>query len=127
MHCGSIASGFENGRSGDAEECSGAKPAKLCLQIRPPGGNLMRLPMLVVMLAALGSPSCAHIDPHPMDMTQAIRNAETSEDYMALARHYEAVGEQMLVKARASARELEEYEMHPYYGVRTQELKAHCR
>lgn len=83
--------------------------------------------MLVAMLVALGSPSCAHIDPHPMDMTQAIRNAETSEDHMALARHYEAVGEQMLVKARASARELEEYEMHPYYGVRTQELKAHCR
>ena len=37
------------------------------------------------------------------------------------------IQESTVRKARASARELEEYEMHPYYGVRTQELKAHCR
>ena len=92
------------------------------------GENFMRFPMYVAMMAVMGIlGSCAHLDPHPMDMTQAIQNAETSEDHMALAKHYEATAEQMLAKARASARELEEYEMHPYYGVRTQDLKAHCR
>ena len=80
---------------------------------------------MMVALGMLGS--CAHFDPHPMDMTQAIQKAETSEDHMALAKHYEATAELMLAKARASARELEEYEMHPYYGVRAQDLKAHCR
>jgi hypothetical protein len=80
---------------------------------------------ILAILSALTS--CAHMDPHPMDMTSAIRNAKTRADHLALARHYEAVAKGMRLKARESEKELEEYEMHPYYGTRALDLKAHCR
>jgi hypothetical protein len=80
---------------------------------------------ILAILSALAS--CAHMDPHPMDMTSAIRNAKTRADHLALARHYEAVAKGMRLKARESEKKLEEYEMHPYYGTRALDLKAHCR
>lgn len=69
--------------------------------------------------------SCAQLDPHPMDMTNAIRGAKTSADHEALARHYEAAGETMRLKVKEHKKELKEYEK-PYYGRRAQDLKAHC-
>ena len=80
---------------------------------------------ILAILSALAS--CAHMDPHPVDMTSAIRNAKTRADHLALARHYEAVAKGMRLKARESEKKLEEYEMHPYYGTRALDLKAHCR
>jgi hypothetical protein len=80
------------------------------------------------ILAILGAfTSCAHMDPHPMDMTNAIQNAKTRADHLALARHYEAVAKSMRLKARENEKKLGEYEMHPYYGTRALDLKAHCR
>jgi hypothetical protein len=73
---------------------------------------------LFAILALLGLlSSCVQMDPNPMDMTNAIRNAKTSADHEALARHYEATAEQMRLKARKHKKKLEEYEMHPYYGM----------
>ena len=62
-----------------------------------------------------------------MDMTSAIRNAKTRAGHLALARHYEAVAKDMRLKARESEKKLEEYEMHPYYGPKALDPKAHCR
>ncbi|SDZ93061.1 hypothetical protein [Nitrosospira multiformis] len=70
--------------------------------------------------------SCAQFNPHPMDMTTAIREAQTSADHNALARHYEDAAEAARLKVKEHKRELEEYETHPYYGKRAQDLKAHC-
>jgi hypothetical protein len=70
--------------------------------------------------------SCAQLDPHPMDMATAIREAKTSADHNALARHYEDAAEAARLKVKEHKRELEEYETHPYYGKRAQDLKAHC-
>ena len=71
--------------------------------------------------------SCAQLNPHPMDMTAAIREAKTPADHNALARHYEAAAEAARLKVKEHKKELEEYETHPYYGKRAQDLKAHCR
>ncbi len=71
--------------------------------------------------------SCAQMNPHPMDMTNAIRNANTSADHNRLARHYEGVANDMRRRAQEHKKELEEYESHPYYGKRAQDLKVHCR
>lgn len=69
--------------------------------------------------------SCAQLDPHPMDMTNAIQGAKTSRDHDALARHYEAAAGAMRLKVKEHKKELKEYEK-PYYGKRGQDLKAHC-
>lgn len=70
--------------------------------------------------------SCAQLSPHPMDMTNSIREAKTSADHDALARHYEAAAEAARLKVKEHKKELEEYEKHPYYGKRAQDLRAHC-
>lgn len=71
--------------------------------------------------------SCAQMNPHPMDMTRAIRNAKTSTDHNALARHYENAAREMRAKVQEHKKLLEEYEAHPYYyGKRTQDFKLHC-
>ena len=70
--------------------------------------------------------SCAQLSPHPMDMTNLIREAKTSGDHDVLARHYEAAAEAARLKVNEHKKGLEEYEKHPYYGKRAQDLKAHC-
>ncbi len=68
---------------------------------------------------------CAHIDPHPMDMTAAIRSAKTVEDHQALARHYEAAADDMRSKAQEQKNYLAEYRRHAsYYGRVTQDLRG---
>lgn len=70
--------------------------------------------------------ACAHIDPHPMDMTNALRNAETTADHLALARHYEAAAAAMRAKAQEQKDWLSEFRKHGYfYGRKTEELKEH--
>ena len=39
----------------------------------------------LVILASLIS--CAQMNPHPMEMTSAVRNTKTSADHEALAKH----------------------------------------
>lgn len=72
--------------------------------------------------------SCAPLNPHPMSMTQAVRNAKTPADHNALARHYEDVAKEMQAKADEHKKLLEEYESQSYhYGKQAQDLQAHCR
>ncbi|ARO88126.1 hypothetical protein EBAPG3_010265 [Nitrosospira lacus] len=81
------------------------------------------------ILAVLGLlASCAHVDPHPMDMSNAIRNAKTKADHNALARHYENAAKRMQEKAQAQKNRLTEYEAHSYYyGRVTEDLKEHTK
>lgn len=80
------------------------------------------------ILAILGLlASCAHIDPHPMDMTGAIQSAKTKADHNALARHYETAARAMQAKAREQKRSVAEYQKHGYYyGRQTEDLKEHA-
>lgn len=87
----------------------------------------MKTRVFFAALVMLGSvSSCAQLDPHPMDMTNAIRETKTSADHAALAKHYEAAAEAARLKVKEHKKELQEYEKHPYYGKRAQDLKAHC-
>jgi len=72
--------------------------------------------------------SCAHIEPHPMDMTSPIRNAKTSADHEALARHYEDAAKSMQAKADQQKKMLAEYQAHGYYyGRQTEDLIEHSQ
>lgn len=87
----------------------------------------MRIRSLLATLIIIGLTACAQLDPHPMDMTAAIRDARTSRDHNALARHYGDAAQEMRMKVEEHKKTLEEYERHPYYyGKRAQDLKAHC-
>lgn len=87
----------------------------------------MNLKGCFAILATLGLlASCAHLDPHPMDMSEAIRNAKTKADHIALAKHYEAAANRMQAKADVQKNKLHEYTVHGYYyGRVTADLKEH--
>ena len=88
----------------------------------------MKIRLFFIILAALTLVSCAHIDPHPMDMTSAIRSAKTSKDHYALARHYQAAAEAMQARADEQKRYLTEYRKHGYYyGRKTIDVKEHAK
>ena len=42
--------------------------------------------------------SCSTINPHPMDMSQAVQSARTRSDHENLAKHYEDAAKEMQVK-----------------------------
>ena len=87
----------------------------------------MKTRVFFAILAILGLlVSCVQMNPHPMNMTSAIQNAKTSGDHNALAKHYEDVARDMDAKVEEHKKLLNEYETHPYYGKRAQDLKAHC-
>ncbi|MDP3609353.1 MAG: hypothetical protein Q8R74_09810 [Methylophilus sp.] len=72
--------------------------------------------------------SCAQMDSHPMDVTQAVQSAKTRPEHSALAEHYEDAAKEMQNKVQEHKSQLEEYENHSYnYGKRAQDLQAHCR
>jgi hypothetical protein len=87
----------------------------------------MKSKSFIAVLLALGLlVSCAHIDPHPMDMTSAIRNARTSADHNALAKHYEDAAKRMEAKAQIQKNMMAEYTRHGYYyGRHTEDLQEH--
>ena len=86
----------------------------------------------IVPLAVLGLfgilTSCAHLEPHQMDMTQAIRNAKTPSDHNSLARHYEESARDMQAKVDEHKKMLAEYEAHrEYYGRLGLNMDSMCR
>lgn len=88
----------------------------------------MKTNLMITMLLALGLLSaCAEMDPHPMDMTQAVQSAETKADHEALAKHYDEAAEEMQLKADEHKKLLSHYESKSYkYGRQAQDFKAHC-
>jgi cytochrome c556 len=89
----------------------------------------MKIKSLIVFLLALGLiAACAEMNPHPMDMSAAVRNAGSKADHEALAQHYEEVAKEMQVKVDEHKRLLSEYESKSYlYGRQAQDFKAHCQ
>ena len=84
------------------------------------------------LLAVLGLvgllASCAQLNPHPMDMTQAVKKATTRADHEALIKHYEDAAKEMQAKADERKKMLNEYESHAaYYGKQAQDLQSHTQ
>jgi len=88
----------------------------------------MKTNLMITMLLALGLlAACAEMDPHPMDMAQAVQSAETKADHEALAKHYEKAAEDMQLKADEHKKLLRHYESKSYkYGRQAQDFQAHC-
>jgi hypothetical protein len=89
----------------------------------------MKIKLLITLLLAVGLASaCSEMSPHPMDMSQAVQNAETKADHEALAKHYEEAAKEMQLKADEHKKLLSKYEAKSYlYGKQADNLKAHCR
>jgi len=80
---------------------------------------------LVAMLGLLASCS---INPHPMDMTQAVQSAKTRADHEALAQHYDDAAKEMQAKAAEHKKMVAQYEANKsLYGKQAQSLISHCQ
>jgi endonuclease III len=72
--------------------------------------------------------ACSEMNPHPMDMSQAVQNAESKADHEALAEHYEEAAKEMQDKVDEHKKLLSQYESKSYlYGRQAQSLKDHCQ
>jgi hypothetical protein len=89
----------------------------------------MKIKLLITLLLAMGlAVACSEMNPHPMDMSQALQNADSKADQEALAEHYEEVATEMRLKAEEHKKLLIHYESKGYlYGKRALDLQAHCR
>jgi|SRR5690242_13539395 len=88
----------------------------------------MKTLRFLAFIVVIGLASCAPLNPHPMEMTQAVHNAKSASDHEALARHYLDAAREMQAKAEEHKKLLEEYESKSFhYGKQAQLLQAHCR
>ena len=89
----------------------------------------MKTKLLITLLLALGLLSaCAEMNPHPMDMSQAVQNAESKADHEALAKHYDVEANEMQLKVDEHKKLLSQYESKSYlYGRQAQSFKDHCQ
>ena len=89
----------------------------------------MKTKLLITLLLALGlMTACSEMNPHPMDMSQAVLNAESKADHEALAQHYEEAAKEMQLKVEEHKKLLSQYESKSYlYGKQAEDLKAHCQ
>lgn len=79
----------------------------------------------IALLGLLGS--CT-INPHSMDMTQAVQSAKTAGDHEALAKHYADAGREMQLKADEHKKLLAQYQAKKaLYGKHAQDLMNHCQ
>lgn len=85
--------------------------------------KLIILPVLILGILA----ACAEMNPHPMDMSQAVQNAKTKADHNALAEHYEAEAEMFKRKVKEHQDLLAQYQAKSYlYGRQAINLREHC-
>lgn len=84
----------------------------------------MKTNLFIILFFVIGLiTACAEMNPHPMDMSQAVLNA----DHEALAKHYDETADQMQVKVDEHKKLLSRYESKAYlYGRQAQDLKTHC-
>jgi endonuclease III len=89
----------------------------------------MKIITLITLTVTLGLLSaCSEMNPHPMDMSQAVQSAETKADHEALAKHYDETAEEMQLKVDEHKKLLGQYESKSYlYGRQAEDFKAHCQ
>lgn len=79
----------------------------------------------VLGLSLLGS--CT-INPHSMDMTQAVQSAKTRSDHENLASHYQEAAKEMQAKVDEHKKLLAQYEKNKsLYGKQASTLISHCQ
>jgi hypothetical protein len=88
----------------------------------------MKTNTLITLALTLGLLSaCAEMNPHPMDMSQAVQSASSKADHEALAKHYEETAKEMQLKVDEHKKLLSLYQSKSYlYGRQAEDFKAHC-
>ncbi|OAI02018.1 MULTISPECIES: hypothetical protein [Methylomonas] len=89
----------------------------------------MKTNTLITMFLALGLlTACAEMNPHPMDMSQAVQSASSKADHEALAKHYEEAAKDLQLKVDEHKKLLSQYQAKSYlYGKQADTLVSHCR
>ena len=88
----------------------------------------MKTIISLAVIALLGLLASCTMNPHPMDMTQAIQSATTRGDQENLAKHYEDAAKEMQAKAAEHKQMLAKYEANKgLYGKQAQSLISHCQ
>lgn len=89
----------------------------------------MKTKLLMALLLVTGLlVACSEMNPHPMDMSQAVQNASSKADHEALAKHYEEAAKDLQLKVEEHKQLLSQYQSKSYiYGKQTDALISHCR
>jgi hypothetical protein len=88
----------------------------------------MKTVTALALVAVLGLLVSCAVNPHPMDMTQAVQSATTRGDHEALAKHYEDAAKEMQAKAEEHKKILANYEAkRVLYGKQARSLINHCQ
>ncbi|MDP3332248.1 MAG: hypothetical protein Q8S55_09730 [Methylococcaceae bacterium] len=89
----------------------------------------MKTKLLITLLLTLGLlTACAEMNPHPMDMSQAVQSATSKADHEVLAQHYEEAAKEMQLKVEEHKKILSQYEREPWLlGRQAQSFKNHCQ
>ena len=88
----------------------------------------MKTILTFALVAVFGLLESCTINPHPMDMTQAVQSAKTRSDHDALAKHFEDAAKEMRAKAEEHKKMLAQYEAKKgLYGKQAQTLISHCQ
>jgi hypothetical protein len=88
----------------------------------------MKIKLLITLVLTLVLlDGCGGANPHPMDMSEAVQNANSKADHEALAEHYEEAAAQMQAKVDEHKKLLAQYQAKSYlYGRQAADFKAHC-
>jgi hypothetical protein len=88
----------------------------------------MRTITSLALVTILGLTGSCTINPHPMDMTQAVQSAKTRGDHESLAKHYEDAAKEMKAKVAEHKKLLGQYEANKsLYGKQSSSLINHCQ
>ena len=90
--------------------------------------DIMKTITTLTFIAILGLITSCSINPHPMDMTQAIEHATTRNDHEALAKHYDDAASELQKEVDSHRKMLVQYERNKsLYGKQAQSLISHCK
>ena len=88
----------------------------------------MKITTRLAAAALIGLLGSCTINPHPMDMTQAVQTAKTATEHEALARDYEDAAKDMRAKADEHKKLLAYYEARKdLIRKHAQDLISHCQ
>ena len=88
----------------------------------------MKTVTALTLVALLGLLGACTINPHPMDMTQAVQSAKTRSDHENLAKHYEDAAKDMQAKVAEHRKLLAQYEGNKgLYGKQAASLISNCQ
>jgi hypothetical protein len=88
--------------------------------------TISKIPVVAALAVAMLS-GCAQPNPHPMDMSVAVKSANTNADHEALAVHYEQAAKDAEAKVEEHKKLLEQYKAKSYlYGKQAGSFEEHC-